>query len=165
MLDSQLLLDSVDFEALETSVKRIVLKFTANMVSLRLDADRSDCLGSHLPCSCGAMAHYSGRRSKRFVSALGTLEFKRAYYHCRDCGSGFYPKDKKLGLLQSSATPAVVRMIGVTASRLSFSQSKDLLRELASVNVSVKQIEREAERLGEQIAADELAFVEIQPNV
>ena len=48
------------------------------------DADKSDHVGSSLPCGCGGgNAHYLGRRSKRFTTALG--ELRRA--HCGAPGS------------------------------------------------------------------------------
>ena len=51
-------------------------------------------------------------------------------------------------------------MTGSTAALVSFAESSALLHELAGVEVSVKQVERAAEALGAEIAADERACVE-----
>ena len=59
-----------------------------------------------------------------------------------------------------SLTPGVLRMTGSTAALVSFEESSSLLRELAGVEVSVKQVERAAEALGAEIAADERQGVE-----
>ena len=69
-----------------------------------------------------------------------------------------------LGLTERSLSPGVVRMIGQSAARLSFAESRQLLWELAQVAVSVKQVERTAESLGRQIAADESAVIDAEAN-
>jgi hypothetical protein len=59
-----------------------------------------------------------------------------------------------------SLTPGVLRMTGTTAALGSFEESSALLHELAGVEVSVSQVERAAEALGAEIAADECSCVE-----
>ena len=51
-------------------------------------------------------------------------------------------------------------MTGRTAALVSFEESSSLLRELAGLAVSVKPVERAAEALGAEIAADERQCVE-----
>src|SRR5260370_33336949 len=51
-------------------------------------------------------------------------------------------------------------MAGSTAELVSFEESSALLHELAGVEVSAKQVERAAEALGAEIAADEKRCVE-----
>ena len=51
-------------------------------------------------------------------------------------------------------------MTGSTAALVSFEESSALLHELAGVEVSAKQVERAAEALGAEIAADEQHCVE-----
>ncbi len=164
MLSAQAFCAPVDFEAIETAVRSSVLNLGAALVAAYLNADRNDDQGPELRCECGGMAHYSGRRTKTFTTVVGALALHRAYYHCRECNSGFYPKDIQLGLDESVISPGVVRMIGLTAAHTSFACAQELLRELAHVNTSVKQVERSAEGLGEQIAADEQARVDVEPS-
>lgn len=125
----------------------------------RLNADITDHAGSELPCSCGGLAHYHGRHGKTFESVLGPLHLERAYYHCSKCQSGFCPRDRHLRLEMFSLTPGVLRMAGSTAALVSFDESSALLHELAGVEVSVSQVERAAEALGAEIAADERSCV------
>jgi hypothetical protein len=54
-----------------------------------------------------------------------------------------------------SLTPGVPRMTGSTAALVSFEESSSLLDELAGVKLSAKQVERAAEALGAEIAAEE----------
>jgi len=52
-------------------------------------------------------------------------------------------------------------MNGMSASLASFKETSELLRELAGIEVEVKQAERTAEKLGNEIAQDERAFTEV----
>ena len=88
------------------------------------------------------------------------MRLQRAYYHCADCGEGFCPRDRELGLEDRSLSPALVRMVGAVASLVSFQESSLLLEELAGVEVGTKQVERCAESLGEEVARWERETVE-----
>lgn len=127
----------------------------ARAVEQRLNADHSDGEPSYRACSCGQPARYVGRREKTFESALGPLRLERAYYHCPLCNQGFCPRDRQLGLEETSLSPAVTRMVAVVGAMVSFEEGSQLLEELAGVSVNAKQVERTAEVLGGQIAADE----------
>jgi hypothetical protein len=127
----------------------------ARAVEQRLNADHSDGQPSYRACSCGQPARYAGRRQKTFESALGPLQLERAYYHCPACNQGFCPRDRQLGLEDTSLSPAVTRMVAVVGAMVSFEEGSQLLEELAGVLVNAKQVERTAEALGGEIAADE----------
>ena len=134
-------------------------------VARRLNADRSDEAGPRLPCRCGCgEARYAGRRPKTFTTALGPMTLERAWYHCDRCHRGFSPRDRSLGMAGSSLSPAALRMVGAAAARTSFGGSSDLLRELAGLRIAPKTVERHAEALGREVAADELAVVEPEPS-
>lgn len=132
-------------------------------VAARLNADRTDHAGPHLPCDCGAQARYAGRRAKTFTTALGEMTLQRAWYHCDACGEGFAPRDRALGLAGGAVSPAALRMTGLTAARLSFAESSALLRELAGLRIDPKSVERYAEALGRELAEDERLTVEADP--
>ena len=80
--------------------------------------------------------------------AVGSVSLSRAYYHCDRCEGGFFPRDRAYGVEGSTLSPAVLRMTGITAARVSFEESEELLRELAGVRVNAKHVERSAEALG-----------------
>jgi hypothetical protein len=132
-------------------------------VEQRFNADQSDYGGSTLACRCGQPARYAGRRAKTFQSALGALILDRAYYHCAGCDAGFCPRDHALGVQDSSLSPAVTRMVGRVGAMVSFVEGSALMQELAAVPVDPKQVERTAEALGREIAADERRRVEPAP--
>src|SRR5450631_3119073 len=81
------------------------------------------------------------------------------------CRRGFCPRDQALRLGLFSLTPGVLRMTGSTAALVSFEESSALLHELAGVDVSVSQVQRAAEALGAEIAADERVCVEKMSEV
>lgn len=155
--------EALDLEAWETAARRCALGVAARALEEKLNADTSDHRGPWLACECGGSARYAGRRRKRFTSVLGPLELERAYYHCLACGSGFYPRDRELGLEGGSLTPGAVRMVGTAAARVSFAESSELLAELAGLRIDPKRVERAAEALGREIGEDECLWVEGEP--
>ena len=118
---------------------------------------------SVLPCSCGKEARPAGTRSKDFLSVLGPVTLTRRYYLCLSCHTGFFPKDRTLGIDGASVTPGVLRMVGIVGAELSFEKGGAFLKDLAGLSVSPKQVERIAEALGEEIAGDERTFMEPDP--
>ena len=132
-------------------------------VADRLNADHRDEKGPCLSCACGGEARFAGRRPKTFTTALGSLTLERAWYHCARCHSGFSPRDRALGMQDTSLSPAALRMLGIAAARTSFEGSSALLRELAGLAVAPKTVERHAEALGLEVASDECRVVEPEP--
>ena len=145
----------LDFEALEMTLRHGTLRLAACAIEQRLNADTSDNVGSRIPCRCGGEAHFVGRRTKQFHSVLGPLRLERAYYHCPACGHGYCPRDRHLGIENTSLSPALTRMTGTVGAMVSFQEGSELLKELAGVAVDAKQVERTAEALGQEIAEDE----------
>ena len=145
----------LDFEAFETHLRRKALQLAARAIERHLNADLSDHAGPVAACACGQLARYAGRYPKTFEAAVGPLTLERAYYHCGHCSRGFFPRDAALGLAGTSLSPAVTRMTGAAAARVSFGQASQLLAELAGVQVGAKRAERTAEALGREIAAAE----------
>jgi hypothetical protein len=142
----------------------LALRLAARAVAQRLNADTADHVGPTVPCPhCGQPARYTGRRAKTFQSVLGDLPLIRAAYHCAACGAGVCPRDAALGLDGTSLSPAVTRMIGVVGAMVSFAEGHALLHDLAGVDVPTTHVERTAEALGGEIAADEHAVITPDP--
>ena len=148
---------------MEGALRRRVLQLAARAIEQRVNADQSDYAGPHRLCPCGHRARYAGRRSKRFTTVLGELTLTRAYYHCAACGQGGCPRDRALGLAGTTRSPVVTRMIGAVGALVSFAEGSALLQELAGVTVDPTGVERTAEALGQAIATDEAAVVEVAP--
>ena len=126
----------------------------------RFNADHSDHASSTIACTCGRTARYAGRRPKTFTTLLGPLTLQRAYYHCDVCRRGVCPRDQALEMEGTSLSPATLRLVGLTAAEVSFAKASELLATLAGVDVETRLVERCAEALGQQVAADECAVTE-----
>ena len=151
----------MDLEAVEAAVRRLALSVAARALEHRVNADHSDHKGPSARCAlCGGVARFAGRRIKIFISVLGRLRLERAYYHCDECAAGHCPRDKALGLLETTLTPAVTRMVGAVGACVAFDEGRQLLAELAGIALDAKTVERVAERLGQEIAKDEKAVVD-----
>lgn len=145
---------------LEVNARRVALQVAGRLIQSHLNGDVSDGGEPVQACpDCGGQTRYAGRREKRLESVLGSLRLQRAYYHCPACGSGFYPRDRALGVEGVSLTPALTKMVGHVGALVSFAEGSELLHELAGVLVDAKQVERTAERLGREIIGDERAVV------
>lgn len=151
--------DELDFEALETYVRRKALQLAARAVETRLNRDRSDAADRTRRCSCGQPARYAGRRRKTFTSALGELTLERAYFHCPQCAKGSFPRDEQLGMAHTALSPAVQRMSASAAARVSFAEASQLLEDLAGIAVHPKHVERTARAIGQEIARAEVGQV------
>ena len=60
----------------------------------------------------------------------------------------------------TSLSPATTRMVGLTAAEVSFAKTSELTAVLAGVEVETRQVERCAEALGREVAADERTVTE-----
>jgi len=135
-------------------------RLNTRAIEQRINADSSDYAGPHLPCRCGEPVRYAGCRAKSFQSVLGEIRPERAYYHCRSCRSGFCPRDLVLRIEKTCLSPAVSRMVGRVGAMVSFEEGRQLLEELAGLRIDASQVERGAESLGVEIAADERRYTE-----
>ena len=151
-------MEELDFEATEVRLRGAALQVAARALEQRFNADPSDYAGPEQPCPCGQTARYVDRRAKTFTSVLGALTLQRAYYHGATCKKGFCPRDRALGMDDASVSPGVLRMLGSVSAEVSFDTSSGLLWDLAGLRIDAKQVERIAERLGEEMAEDERLY-------
>ena len=104
-------------------------------------------------CSCGRPARYYDRRSRRLLTALGEVEFERAYYVCSHCGRGHAPRDRELDIEGQACSPGVRRMLATVGSDASFEKGREQMELLAGIQVTAKAVERHAEAVGGDIEA------------
>ncbi|MGO9273346.1 MAG: hypothetical protein ACLQOO_24435 [Terriglobia bacterium] len=108
-----------------------------------------------VPCACGHSARYQERRRKQLVTVLGRVETERPYYLCPHCHHGQSPRDQELQVEGVQYSPGVQRMMAAVGSETSFERGRQPLELLAGVKVTTKAIERQAEAIGAEIAAQE----------
>ena len=114
---------------------------------------------ARVACGCGAEAHYHDRRPRQLLTAVGPVEFERAYYICPQCHNGQSPRDRELDVEDTHYSPGVRRMMAVVGSESSFDQSREQLALLAGLEVTTKAVERQAELIGSDIALHQEAEI------
>ena len=72
--------EALDFEAVETALRRGILQLAARTLETHLNEDHSDATMNH-DCSCGGSARYAGRRTKQFHAVPGPMRLDRFFNH------------------------------------------------------------------------------------
>jgi hypothetical protein len=114
----------------------------------------------NLPCSCGQQARYRELRSKPILTAVGKVEVSRPYYLCPHCHAGQFPVDVELDIVHTEFSPGVRRMQAVVGQEAPFDKGRQQMKLLAGLEMTTKAVERNAEAIGEDIAAREQAEVQ-----
>ena len=148
----------VDLEALEMATRAAMHRAGAAVVEELLAAEGE--FPRQVPCACGQPAHYHERRAKQLVTVLGRVETERPYYVCPACHQGQSPRDQELDVEGTEYSPGVRRMMAVVGSETSFEQGQEQLALLAGLEVTTKAVERQAEAIGADIAAQEHARIQ-----
>jgi hypothetical protein len=110
---------------------------------------------SRTACACGAQARYRDQRPKRLLTALGPVQFERAYHVCPDCQQGQSPRDCELDVEGTECSPGVRRMMALVGAETSFDKGREQLDLLAGIKVTAKAVDRHAEAIGADIATRE----------
>ena len=154
----QALKGTLDFETLEGLVRETSLRIGAEVLEGLINSSTDDRGRFITHPDDGAVLTYVGKRKKTFVTVLGDITLKRAYYSDEN-GRGYFPQDERLGFDNDSLSGGVKRMIGHTAGVLSFNESSLMIKHLAGLHVGSKQVQRAGEALGEEIAKREKSHV------
>ena len=154
---------SLDFETLEGVVRETSLRIGARVLESLLNCAGDDRAAAITHPDDGTVLRYAGKRTKTFVTVLGDISLRRAYY-TDGTGRGYFPRDRMLGFDADCLPGGVKRMIGHTAGVLSFAESSLMIRNLAGLQVGSKHVERAGEALGHEIIhAERSHVVEVAP--
>ena len=148
-----------DLEAVEMALRSAVHRAGAAALSEFLQDDPPAREQRTQPCGCGQRARYRELRSKSLLTAVGRVQLRRPYYLCSHCGKGQFPLDQQLDVEDNQLSPGVRRMLAVVGSEVSFVRGQEQMRLLAGLEVTAKAVERTAEAIGEEIAAQEQALI------
>jgi hypothetical protein len=85
-------------------------------------------------------------------SVFGPVELRRNYFYCEATGSGRFPLDDALGLVESFS-PALVRLASRAAAREGYEAASADLAALAAVQIEGRQIHRLVNAIGPEVAA------------
>ena len=94
-------------------------------------------------------------------TAIGEIEYRRAYGVCDRCGHTAAPLDKALGIPSFGPSVEVMRKISHAAvTARSFGMAADILKEHAGIEMSAKQVRVNGEAEGARVAAARAQEVE-----
>ena len=136
----------------ELAIRTAMLKLGSGLLERVLDLDRGH-RGPEVSCGGGHWAGFRGYRDKTVDTVLGVVRLRRAYYHCRECGRGLFPRDRELGIQGSSLSPGLRRMVARLGSQEPFAKAGRDLLELAGLRLTGKRVERSSEADGEKVRA------------
>jgi hypothetical protein len=148
----------MDLEAVEGATRSAVHRAGASVLAHLLDEQAP--FPTALPCSCGHNASFHAVRPRQLLTAVGPVNFDRAYYYCPRCHQGQVPRDRELDIVDTEYSPAVRRMMAVVGSDTSFHHGRDQLELLAGLTVTRKAIERHAEEIGADVARCQQAEIQ-----
>ena len=142
-----------DLEALETAVKDVALKCGTIIIGNLLK--QGDVKALDRGCSCGGFFLDKKRVEKTMLTVMGDVRFMRTHQRCNRCGNWRIAEDILLDVEKTGFSPGVRRMMAKTGAELCFDKARDMIRELAGINVTDKDVERVAEAIGGEIAGRE----------
>lgn len=141
----------VDLEAWESALRLAVLAAGAKVLVSLIKGIGSGRGGGEVQCSCGTRMASQGLKTKSLLTILGEVRYARTMFQCPACQATRYPGDEDLDVVGTGRSPALRRMMARAGSKTTFKEGGDDLRIYAGIKVSAKDVERVAERMGEEI--------------
>jgi hypothetical protein len=141
----------VDLEAMETALRVAVLSCGAKVLEGMLAAHGSGRREEEVFCHCGKRMESRGVRGKHLMTILGPVAYHRSMFRCPECGRTRYPGDEALDVAGTTRSPGLRRMMARAGSQSTFKEGRDDLRIYAGIEVSAKDVERVAERIGQDM--------------
>ncbi|HEY5254558.1 MAG TPA: ISKra4 family transposase [Acidobacteriaceae bacterium] len=150
----------LDLEAVEMAMRAAMHHAGGTALSQLLRGHPPGPEKREVPCPCGQKARYREMRSRNVLTALGEIEFLRAWYLCPQCRNGQSPADAVLDIEKAGQSPGVRRMLALIGSEAPFDRGRRQIELLAGLEVTAKAVERTAEAIGGDIAQDEREAVQ-----
>lgn len=95
---------------------------------------------------------------------MGEAVYERAYYHCGQCHTGFFPTDAEFGL-SDHQTPGAREVISLVGVLEPFAEgAQDVLPLVSGLNVSASTVQRVTESVGAEVAVRRAAGETIGPE-
>jgi hypothetical protein len=143
-------LGHLDLEPLEIHIRSSMHHVGSMILEKLLNSDSGDYRGRTLPCEKGHVSEFKEYRDKELLTVLGPVTVERAYYYDHECRKGLCPKDNALDIVGTSFSPGVRRIMGRVGAYRPFGLGHEDIKEMASIYVATKEIERVSHQLGEE---------------
>jgi hypothetical protein len=138
-----------DLEAWELGLRAAVHAGGARVLEKLLHGVGAGRSKEPVLCDCGRRMESQGLRKKEVLTVLGRVVFRRSLYTCPACGASRYPGDEALDIVGTTRSPGVRRLMAMVGGQSTFQEAAGQLKKLAGILVSLKDVERVAEGIGE----------------
>jgi len=146
--------EGLDLEAMEFFIRSQLLKMGAEILERYINerlavTDAPVCTNNHLPATMKS----TGTRPKTLRTILGPVRTHRRRYQCPICHRVCFPADALLGVGKGRFSPGLQRMMAHVGAAGPFAKGSEDLHLLAHVEVDAKDVERTAEKVGDEVDA------------
>jgi hypothetical protein len=142
---------TADLEAWESALRVAVLACGAKVLSGLLEEHGSGRRTEDVVCRCGERMESQGVRRKDLLTILGPVVYRRSMFRCPACQATRYPGDEALDVVDTTRSPGLRRLMARAGSQSTFKNGRDDLKIYAGLTVSAKDVERVAERIGQEM--------------
>jgi len=149
---------SDDMNQVEQAVRECVLRIGAKAVEAHLASRRLGYEGSSRACDnpqCGQEQKFVGHRPRTLATLLGQVTFKRAYYHCKHCGSSCCPYDRSVGLGGGQESVGLAKAAALVCTLEPFVPAAKVLAELTGQRLGERTVHRIARKAGKVASQQE----------
>ena len=136
---------------MESALRVAVLACGAKVLARMLAEAGSGRREETVLCRCGQRMESQGVRGKELMTILGPVAYERSMFKCPACRTTCYPGDEALDVVGTTRSPGLRRMMARAGSQSTFKDGRDDLRIYAGLEVSAKDVERVAERIGQEM--------------
>jgi len=143
--------ETIDFEAWEFFVRAAVLSQGAKALERLVEGVGAGRQSKPVVCRCGGKMDSQGLKAKTITTVVGPVGFSRSLYTCPRCHAARFPGDERLGVVETSFSPGAQRMMARAGSRDSYREAAENLNLYAKLEITGKDVERVAKRLGAQV--------------
>lgn len=148
--------DLAELEAFAVEVSRVVGHAVMEQ-GLPAAADKAGYEGSSLGCSCGKKAKFVSYRPRWVVTVFGGAQAWRGYYHCRHCGTGQVPWDRRQGLSSLQWSPHVKGLMAQAVGHLPYGEAVGMMAQFTGLEIEESRAEAIVAEVGGRLRDQEAA--------
>ena len=142
-----------DLEQAERVILDTVRGVGARALELHLEQRPLGYEGSSRACDgCDHDQKFVAHRPRTIATLMGQVTFKRAYYHCRHCGSSCCPYDQRVGLGSGQESVGLAKATALLGAMDPFVPAATLLAELTGQKLGDRTVHRIARKVGKVAA-------------
>jgi hypothetical protein len=139
----------------EVRVKRMTHAVGNAVMQQWLEAQDDKYPERQQACECGGQAEYVRRRKGMVITLQGRVYYRRAYYLCGECGDGYSPLDRRLGIKAGQMSEEVIKQAAPVGIQDAFGAAQQTLAELTLLELSPSSIHKASLTMGERVVVRE----------